>query len=150
VVNYRAPNIRTDRYGGNRDRTIDGGKDTISNLAMLHTDCHWIARAIGLSVVKPAYGECLAAERVGQQPLKGLHLAVFASLFRLDHTRLEPSNLAIAIGPIDNLRVRRAIGGRTGPKLLHCHLLFLLRRLVKLSSDERPWGSLPTLPVTSK
>jgi RNA-directed DNA polymerase len=35
------------------DRTIDGGKDTISNLAMLHPDCHRIARALGLSVVKP-------------------------------------------------------------------------------------------------
>jgi len=36
------------------DQTIDGGKDTISNSAMLHPDCHRIARALGLSVVKPA------------------------------------------------------------------------------------------------
>ncbi|RKR31244.1 group II intron reverse transcriptase/maturase [Paraburkholderia sp. BL17N1] len=36
------------------ERKIDGGKDTISNLTMLHPDCHRAARALGLSVVKPA------------------------------------------------------------------------------------------------
>jgi RNA-directed DNA polymerase len=36
------------------ERKIDGGKDTISNLMMLHPDCHRAARALGLSVVKPA------------------------------------------------------------------------------------------------
>lgn len=36
------------------ERKIDGGKDMISNLTMLHPDCHRAARALGLSVVKPA------------------------------------------------------------------------------------------------
>jgi len=36
------------------DRTIDGGKDTISNLAMLHRIAIGSWRALGLSVVKPA------------------------------------------------------------------------------------------------
>jgi len=35
------------------DRTIDGGKDTIGNLAMLHWDCHRIERALGLSGACP-------------------------------------------------------------------------------------------------
>lgn len=37
------------------DRKIDGRKDTISNLAMLHPDCHRIARVHGHSVAKPAH-----------------------------------------------------------------------------------------------
>lgn len=36
------------------NRTIDGGTDTIGNLAMLHPDCHHTARVTRLSVVKPA------------------------------------------------------------------------------------------------
>jgi RNA-directed DNA polymerase len=36
------------------DRMLDGGKDTNSNLVMLHPDCHQIARARGLLLVKPA------------------------------------------------------------------------------------------------
>ena len=35
-------------------RKIDGGKDTPGNLVVLHPGCHQIARALGLSVVKPA------------------------------------------------------------------------------------------------
>ena len=74
----------------------------------------------------PSDGECLAAERVGQQPLQGFHLAVFALLCRLHDTRLQPSNLAITTGPVDAVPMRRAIGGRTGAGLLHCHLPLLL------------------------
>jgi len=37
------------------ERTIDGGKDTNRNLVMLHPECHRTARALGLSVVKPAH-----------------------------------------------------------------------------------------------
>jgi RNA-directed DNA polymerase len=46
------------KYGGWRlfhlDRRIDGGTDASRNLAMLHPDCHRIARGRRLSVVKPA------------------------------------------------------------------------------------------------
>lgn len=35
-------------------RTLDGGRDTNSNLIMLHPDCYQIARARRFKVVKPA------------------------------------------------------------------------------------------------
>ncbi|WP_220700744.1 HNH endonuclease [Paraburkholderia sp. BL23I1N1] len=40
-------------------RKIDGGKDTTGNLMMLHPECHRVARAPGLSVVKPAHSHGL-------------------------------------------------------------------------------------------
>ncbi|MFM0069340.1 group II intron maturase-specific domain-containing protein [Paraburkholderia aspalathi] len=40
-------------------RKIDGGKDTTGNLTMLHPECHRVARALGLSVVKPAHAHGL-------------------------------------------------------------------------------------------
>ncbi|WP_080894236.1 HNH endonuclease [Ralstonia solanacearum] len=36
------------------ERKIDGGTDAIRNLAMLHPDCHQVARCRGFSEVKPA------------------------------------------------------------------------------------------------
>ncbi|RQZ80751.1 HNH endonuclease [Burkholderia cenocepacia] len=40
-------------------RKVDGGRDSISNLVMLHPGCQQIARTRGFSVVKPVYGDGL-------------------------------------------------------------------------------------------
>ena len=82
-------------------------------------------------------GQSFAAKRVGQQMLQGFDLAPSAFLYRLHNTRLEPSDVAVGLVPVNLVPVHRSVGGRTGECCHRHHLHSLLRRFTKLSCDER-------------
>src|ERR1017187_4361312 len=67
-------------------------------------------------------GYCFAAKRVGQQPLQGFHLIVFADLCCLHNTRLQPPYLTLNINPTDV--IPRHVKGRTR-QCCSVHLLSL-------------------------
>lgn len=85
----------------------------------------------------------LAGERVGQQPLQGFHLAPAAFLRCLDDAYLQPPDFLMTLGPANAVPVTRVAEERTSACCLRRHLLFLLRRLFKLSRQEKRGGSLP-------
>ena len=70
-------------------------------------------RALALTFRHPFHGQGFAGERVGQQPLQGLHLAPAAFACCLYDTRLQPPDLAFTLGPVDLFPMRRFARGRT-------------------------------------
>ena len=61
----------------------------------------------------PPHGKSLAAQRVGQQPLQGFHLAPAAFPNSLHDTRLQPPDGPVVPSPVDTAPVHRLAGGRT-------------------------------------
>jgi hypothetical protein len=49
----------------------------------------------------PSHGQGFAAERVGQEPLQGFHLAPSPFLYRLHDTRLEPPYVPVDLLPVN-------------------------------------------------
>ena len=80
-------------------------------------------RVLALIVRHSLYGQRSAAERVGQQPLQGFHLAVTAFLCCLDDTRLQSPDLLLTLRPVDLFPLSCRAGGCTH-RLLHVHLRF--------------------------
>src|SRR5262247_1030052 len=71
-----------------------------------------------------------------------MHLTPSFGLHRLHQTCLEPPDLPMDGIPIDGVPCRRAVGECTS-QCCHCrHLPSLLKRLAKVSGDERPEGRL--------
>src|SRR5215470_17636916 len=91
----------------------------------------------------PSDGESFAAERVGQEMLQGSDLAPPTCLHCLHHTRLEPPHRTVDGIPVNSVPGHRLAGKCTSPCDHGRHLPSLLKRLTKLSGDERPDGRLP-------
>ena len=58
-----------------------------------------------------SYGKSLAAERMGQQVLQGLHLVPLTGLRCLNDTRLQPTHRLVDRLPWDGMPVCRKVGG---------------------------------------
>src|SRR6516225_11109302 len=86
-------------------------------------------------------GDGFAAKRAGKKMLQGFHFAPPLILYSLHDTRLEPSHDALCRRPVNDLPVNHKAGERTSLNY-SCHLLSLLRQLLKFSRDWRPDGSL--------
>ena len=90
-------------------------------------------RPLSLVLGNPFHGKCLAAERGGQQPLKGFHPAPAAFLDCLRDTHLQPPHGLSHLVPVDLVPVRFPVGGRTS----HCidrHLPVLLMMVLPVFS----------------
>src|SRR5688500_19006533 len=74
--------------------------------------------------------------------LQGLYLAPSTFLPSLHNTCLEPPHRAVHCIPVDGVPSTGRCGECTSG-LNRCHLPSLPKRLIKLSSDERPDGRLP-------
>jgi hypothetical protein len=73
--------------------------------------------------------------------LQGFHLAPSLFLSCLHNTRLKPMHVFIHRTPLDGVPVKVCVRSCTNRKIRR-HLLCFFSRLVKLSCDERPKGSL--------
>ena len=97
-----------------------------------------------------SYGKSLAAERVGQQVLQGLHLVPLTFLRCLNDTRLQPTHVLVGGRPGDGVPAFLVVGGCTSSRMVSgvpplrrvCrHLRSPLSQFAKRSRDERPDGS---------
>src|SRR5262244_4207518 len=79
---------------------------------------------------------------MGEQMLQGSHLAPPPYLHGLHKTRLEPPHRPVHRIPINGVPGSGGCGECTS-RWHRCHLPSLLKRLIKLSCDERPDGRLP-------
>ncbi|OQC73322.1 MAG: hypothetical protein BWX44_01534 [Spirochaetes bacterium ADurb.Bin001] len=79
--------------------------------------------AFALIFRHPFYSQGFAAERVGQQPLQGFHLAPATFPCGLHDTGLQPSDLVSTLVPVDLLPVLGRAGGCTRGRV-HVHLRF--------------------------
>src|SRR5215813_10691041 len=89
-----------------------------------------------------SYGKSLAAERMGQQVLQGLHLVPLTGLRCLNDTRLQPTHRLVDRLPWDGMPVCREVGGSTSRRVRR-HLHRPLDRFLKVSRPSTPQGSLP-------
>src|ERR687887_1254003 len=89
-----------------------------------------------------SYGKSLAAERMGQQVLQGLHLVPLTGLRCLNDTRLQPTHRLVDRLPWDGMPVCREVGGSTS-RSVRRHLHRPLDRFLKVSRPSTPQGSLP-------
>jgi hypothetical protein len=74
--------------------------------------------------------------------LQGLHLAPPPFLSSLHDTRLKPTHVLMHGAPVGGVPVQSGVRSRTDRRFRR-HLLCFFGRLVKLSRDGRPEGSLP-------
>src|SRR4029450_7277744 len=89
-----------------------------------------------------SYGKSLAAERMGQQVLQGLHLVPLTGLRCLNDTRLQPTHRLVDRLPWDGMPVCREVGDSTSRRARR-HLHRPLYRFFKFSRPSTPQGSLP-------
>jgi site-specific DNA recombinase len=97
--------------------------------------------ALALVLGHSSDGQSVAAERVGQQVLQGLHLAPPAFLRCLHDTRLEPTHVLVGGTPVNVVPILGLVGSCTSRVCLYRHLLCFLNRLAMLSREDRPEGS---------
>src|ERR1700730_15349905 len=98
-------------------------------------------------------GRGAATVRVGEQINQCMDFTPSALLSCLHDTRLEPTDIAPDLAPVDGVPVRNSAGSRTS-KRCRCkrfrrrHICFAPRvSWARLSRDERPEGSLPAFAV---
>src|SRR2546425_1056168 len=89
-----------------------------------------------------SYSKGLAAKRMGQQVLQGLHLVPLTGLRCLNDTRLQPTHRLVDCLPWDGMPVCREVGGSTSRRVRR-HLHRPLHRVLKVSRPSTPQGSLP-------
>mmetsp|Transcript_61806 Transcript_61806/g.146250 ORF Transcript_61806/g.146250 Transcript_61806/m.146250 type:complete len:212 (+) Transcript_61806:2287-2922(+) len=96
-------------------------------------------RSLALILGHSFHGNCLAADRVCQEPLQGFHLVPASFLRCLDDPRLQPPDIAMTLGPVDAVPCQLRVGGRTHNVLRYrIHLLYLLSRVLSCFRQERP------------
>src|SRR5215813_277815 len=105
-------------------------------------DCIDSRSVLALVLCHPSYSKSLAAERVGQQVLQGVHLVPLTGLRCLNDTRLQPTHRLVDPLPWDGMPVCREVGGSTSRRVRR-HLHRPLARFLKVSRPSTPQGSLP-------
>ena len=84
----------------------------------------------------------LAAERMGQQVLQGLHLVPLPGLPCLNDTRLQPTHVLVDRFPWNRMPVGGGVGSSTS-RTFRRHLQRSLNRFLKFSRSSTPQGSQP-------
>src|SRR6266571_1332923 len=97
---------------------------------------------LALVLCHSPHGKGLAAERVGQQVLQGLHLVPLTGLRCLNDTCLQPTHSLIDRLPWDGMPVCGDVGDSTSRRFRR-HLHRPLYRFLKVSRSSTPQGSLP-------
>src|SRR5277367_3100013 len=98
-------------------------------------------RVLALVVRHSFHSQSSTAERAGQQPLQGFHLALTAFLCCLDDTRLQSPDPEFALRPVDLFPLLSRTGGCTHG-WCHVHLRFPPAKILKvLSSTTTSWKS---------
>ena len=89
-----------------------------------------------------SHGKSLAAIRVGQQVLQGLHLVPLAFLRCLNDTGLQPPHSLVDRFPSNGMPVCRGVGGSTS-RVFHRHLQRPLSWFSRFSRSSTPQRSQP-------
>src|SRR5262249_13402440 len=89
-----------------------------------------------------SHSKSLAAKRMGQQVLQGLHLVPLPGLHCLNDTRLQPTHMLIDLFPWNGMPVRGDVGSSTSRRVRR-HLHRPLDRFLKFSRSSTPQRSQP-------
>jgi hypothetical protein len=105
-------------------------------------DCIDPRSVLALVFCHSSYSKGLAAQRLGQHVLPGLHLVPLTSLRGLNDTRWQPTHRLVDRLPWDGMPVCRE-GGDSPSRRVRRHWHRPLYRFFKVSRPSTPQGSLP-------
>jgi site-specific DNA recombinase len=97
---------------------------------------------LALVLCHSSHSKSLAAQRMGQQVLQGLHLVPLPGLHCLNDTRLQPTHMLIDLFPWNGMPVRGDVGSSTSRRFRR-HLHRPLDRFLKFSRSSTPQRSQP-------